>query len=272
MADPSSPVLIAVHGAAGRMGREVIRASLAHPRVRVAAALVRPGSPLDGGAVGSALGHPAFDLDFTSALDPDVALDAFVDFTGAHAFDAGLALARERRVAFVSGSTGLSAPQQQALADAATQIPVLWSANFSLGVAILARVARIAAQAVPDWDCEIIEMHHGRKVDAPSGTALALGEGIAQARGLDLDDCAVHGRRGRPGERRAGEIGLHALRGGDVVGEHEVFFVGPGERLELSHRATDRSIFARGAVVAAAWIAGRAPGRYALDDLVGDAR
>jgi 4-hydroxy-tetrahydrodipicolinate reductase len=133
------------------------------------------------------------------------------------------------------------------------------------------RLARSAAQALPSWDCEIVEMHHRRKLDAPSGTALSLGEAVAEGRGVALRERAVHGRNGRTGERPEGEIGFHALRGGDVVGEHTLVFAGVGERIELSHRATDRDVFARGAVVASRWIAGKAPGFYSIDRMLGEA-
>lgn len=264
----AATINVAVYGAGGRMGQAILRAATAEPRLRISAALVRAGSDLAGRSLREAHGAGAPDLEFSNVLDPDTPVDVLVDFSGAQAFDAALALALERRAAFVSGTTGLSDAQRGALEHAATRIPVLWASNFSLGVALLMRLARSAAQALPDWDCEIVEMHHRRKLDAPSGTALSLGEAVAAGRGVALGDCAVHGRSGRTGERVQGQIGFHALRGGDVVGEHTLVFAGPGERLELAHRATDRDVFARGAVVAARWIAGRDPGAYALDEIL----
>jgi 4-hydroxy-tetrahydrodipicolinate reductase len=143
---------------------------------------------------------------------------------------------------------------------------VLWAANFSLGVAMLLRCARRVANALPEWDCDIVEMHHARKQDAPSGTALLLGRAVAEGHGVELDDKAVYARHGQVGPRKPGEIGFAALRGGDVVGEHTVIFNAGGERLELTHRATSRDIFARGALAAAIWLARREPGMYTFDE------
>lgn len=267
---PATTINIAVFGAAGRMGQAILRAAAVEPALQVSAALVRAGSDLAGRPLRELHGAGVPDLDFCAALDPDTPVDVLVDFSGAHAFDAALALALERRAAFVSGTTGLGDAQRHALGRAAADIAVLWASNFSLGVALLMRLARSAAQALPSWDCEIVEMHHRRKLDAPSGTALSLGEAVAEGRGVALAACAVHGRSGRTGERAEGEIGFHALRGGDVVGEHTLVFAGPGERIELAHRATDRDVFARGAVVAARWIAAQAPGAYSIDRILGD--
>lgn len=261
---PTATINMAVHGAAGRMGQAIIRAAASEPRLRVSSALVRAGSPLAGRPLREVLGAPVPDLDFDSALDPDTPVDVLVDFSGAPAFDAALALALERRAAFVSGTTGLSDAQRRAFERAAHAIPVLWASNFSLGVALLLRLVRDAAEALPAWDCEIVEMHHRHKLDAPSGTALSIGEAVAAGRGVALAECATHGRSGR-GERCAGEIGFHALRGGDVVGEHTVVFAGLGERIEIAHRASDRTVFARGAVAAAAWLARRAPGVHSIE-------
>lgn len=195
-------------------------------------------------------------------------LDVLVDFSAPAGFDAALAYCSANDVALVSGTTGLSDAQHQALADAARAIPVLWSANFSLGVAVLTRVLRDAAAALPDWDLEIFDAHHARKADAPSGTALALGRAAAVARGQNFDQVAVLSREGQVGERPAGAIGFSSMRAGDIVGEHTALLAGAGERLEFTHRATDRVIFARGALAAAAWLAGQPAGRYSLDDML----
>jgi len=266
----AATIHLAVHGAAGRMGQAILRAAASEPRLRVSSALVRAGSPLVGRSLREVVGAHAPDLEFESTLDPDTPVDVLVDFSGAHAFDAALALATQHRAAFVSGTTGISTTQRKALERSARTIPVLWASNFSLGVALLLRLARHAAEALPEWDCEVIEMHHRHKVDAPSGTALSIGEAVADGRGLALAECATHGRSGR-GERIAGEIGFHALRGGDVVGEHTVMFAGMGERIEITHRASDRAVFARGAVTAARWLARRPPGAYPIDRILGDA-
>ena len=168
----------------------------------------------------------------------------------------------------LSGTTGLREEQRTAMQNAARTIPVLWAANFSLGVAMLVRMARRVAATFPDWDCDIIEMHHSRKQDAPSGTALLLGQAVADGHGAKFEDKAVFARQGQVGPRKLGEIGFASLRGGDVVGEHTVIFATESERLELPHRAGSRDIFARGALVAAIWIARREPGIYAFDQVL----
>jgi 4-hydroxy-tetrahydrodipicolinate reductase len=171
-------------------------------------------------------------------------------------------------VALVTGTTGIDDGLAQRLKVAASHIAVLRAANFSLGVAVLTRLLRDAAAALPEWDLEILEAHHGRKQDAPSGTALALGRAAAEARGSTLEDTAIHAREGQVGARKAGGIGFAVLRGGDIVGEHTAMLATGGERLELVHRATDRGIFAGGALEAAAWLAGRAPGDYSIEDVL----
>ncbi|MFT3792542.1 MAG: 4-hydroxy-tetrahydrodipicolinate reductase [Rudaea sp.] len=270
MSDTSIPTRprIVVYGAAGRMGQAVVRCVLESERARLACALVRPGSGLADEPLSRVYGGEAPDEDFVNSLDPDVEADVLVDFSGIHAFDAALALALERKIGFVSGTTGLGDAQFDALDRAARSIPVLWASNFSLGVAMLARLVRRSAATFPDWDCEIVEMHHARKQDAPSGTALTLGEAAAAGRNVALAGHARYERHGAIGPRPAGEIGFATLRGGDVVGEHTVVFAGRGERLELTHRATDRDIFARGALAAAIWLAHRAPGRYRFDEIL----
>jgi 4-hydroxy-tetrahydrodipicolinate reductase len=197
-------------------------------------------------------------------------LDVVVDFSGPDGLAAALDYCFERGVALVTGTTGLDAALTQRLAMAATRIPLLRAANFSLGVAVLSRLLREASAALRDWDLEIVEAHHGRKEDAPSGTALALGEVAAAARGTTLERDAVYAREGRTGARRHGEIGFAVVRGGDIVGEHQALLIGQGERVELGHRATDRSIFARGALEAAHWLAGKSPGAYDLDMMLAE--
>ncbi|HSX63016.1 MAG TPA: 4-hydroxy-tetrahydrodipicolinate reductase [Tahibacter sp.] len=269
MNDEGRRIHVALHGASGRMGQAVLRAARQCDMV-ISAALVRPGSALIDVPLRQILGESVGELEFRAALDPDVTVDALVDFSGPHAFDAALALALERRAAFVSGTTGLSPHQLGEMHRASAAIPVLWTSNFSLGVALMRRFARVAARVLPDWDCEIVEMHHRRKADAPSGTALTLGEAVAEGRGLALDEVAAHGRCGQTGARPPGQIGFHALRGGDVVGEHTVIFASDDERIEFTHRAANREIFARGALLAARWLAAAKPGRYDMDDVLGD--
>jgi 4-hydroxy-tetrahydrodipicolinate reductase len=259
MAD--TPIPVAVHGAAGRMGQAILMALREREDLRLVAALVRPGQ------VGEASAR-AFGIEGTENLPAGVAPAVLIDFSVAAAFDRALDMALQRRIAFVSGTTGLDARQREALDQAAASIAVLWSANFSLGVAVLAKLVGEAARALPGWDCEIAEAHHARKQDAPSGTALALGREVAAARGVDFEAVAQPWRAERHAARVAGEIGFAVTRAADIVGEHTVLFATAGERIELTHRATDRGIFARGAVAAAGWIAGRPSGRYTLQDVI----
>ena len=261
-------VNVVVYGSAGRMGQAIIRLVLDSTQARLTCALVRPGSGLADEPLDRVFGVLNRNVDFSTSLDPDVPCDVLVDFSGPNAFDGALALAVERRVAFVCGSTGLRDEQRLSLEHAARSIPVLWAANFSLGAAMLLRAARRVASALPDWDCDIVEFHHNRKTDAPSGTAMNLGMAIAEGRGHALADRAVFARHGQVGARAEREIGFAALRGGDVVGEHTVIFATDGERLELTHRATSRDIFARGALAAAIWIARREPRMYNFDEVL----
>lgn len=241
MSEPQhAPLRLLIHGASGRMGQTLLRLAVERDDLRVVSAVAPPTT--DSGLLGQPF-HPVADLE--NAPDFDVA----IDFSLPAAFDAILSLCAQRGAAFVSGTTGLAAQQQRALQAASRYVPVLWSANFSLGVAVLDDLVERAAAALKAWDCDIVEAHHTRKLDAPSGTALALGA-AAQRGGAD--------------PRYA------SLRAGDIVGEHLVQFAGPGERIELIHRATSRDIFARGALHAAAALPGRAAGSYRLRDLLGD--
>ncbi len=258
-------IKIGVLGAGGRMGEAVIAAVAAEPRAMLAGAIERAGHV----AVGRTLGPP-FPPAMTICANPGPlahASDVLIDFTSPAALEATLDAACENDTAIVIGTTGLE-PAHQALIDrAARTLPVLQSANTSLGVAVLARLVAQAARAL-DWDIEIAELHHRAKVDAPSGTALALGAVAAAARGQRLADVAMPGRAGQ-GARAAGEIGFASLRGGSAAGDHLVLLAGDGERLELGHRAENRMIFARGALKAALWLAGKPAGRYDMDDVLG---
>jgi len=260
----TSPIRLAIHGASGRMGRALLALVREDQRFELVAALVSAGSPLNGTPVFAEL--PA-SLHYSHDWNA-LAVDVVIDFSGPDGLAAALAHCRANNTALVTGTTGIDASLQATLDEAARHIPVLHAANFSLGVAVLKRLLREAAAALPDWDLEIIEAHHGRKEDAPSGTALALGDAAAQARSTTLAKDAVYVREGRPGARRSGSIGFAVVRGGDVVGEHTALLLSQGERVELSHRATDRSIFARGALEAAAWLAGKAPGTHRIDDML----
>lgn len=255
---------IVVFGAAGKLGSAIVRAAQATPGVAIAAALVRKGT-----APGAAATVPVQAIDYDSELRAGVAADVVVEATGAAGFDAALALALKRNLALVSGSTGLVSTQRTALAVASKSIPILCAANFSLGAALLARLAREAAAKLGrDFEVEILETHHRAKRDAPSGTAIMLGEAVAAERGTTLADAGRLGRGPDDPPPARGEIGIASLRLGDVVGEHTVTFAGPGERIELTHRATSRDVFAIGALRAAQWLKGRAPGLYTMDDVL----
>lgn len=254
---------VAVLGASGRMGRAVVR--LAHGAgLRVACALGRDkgrdaGELAGIGPIGTRV------TDDVEALATSGA-DVLVDFSVPGALSRACPVAAGAGIAIVSGTTGLDAATSTALDQAAARVPVLWEANMSLGVHVLAMlVERGLAALGPSFDVEIAEIHHRAKVDAPSGTALRLAEAVRAVRGGEL----VHGREGRPGPRKASEIGMHALRGGDVVGDHTVFMFGDGERLELTHRASSRDLFAHGALRAARWLVGRPAGRYRIADMMG---
>lgn len=262
---------IAIAGAGGRMGLAVLRAAAANPQIAVAAALVRPGSPHLGKDVGALAGLDAQGIAVTDDIEAGLAAaDALIDFTSPAT---SIALARRtaaRKMIHVIGTTGL-APADHAAIAAAGQAGarIVEDGNFSMGMNVLANLVRQAAAALPDYDIEIVEMHHNRKVDAPSGTALLLGRAAAQGRGVDLAAQSVRVRDGHTGPRRAGTIGFATLRGGTVVGEHTVIFAGPQERVEFSHRAEDRAIFANGALAAALWARDKAPGVYAMADVLG---
>jgi 4-hydroxy-tetrahydrodipicolinate reductase len=266
----TAPIRLLVYGASGRMGLQILSAAGQRRDCEIVAALVRAASACVGEPVSRKL--PGFepDLEFRSTLDPETEIDALIDFSVPEAFDTALAIARERRVAFVCGTTGLTLEQRARLQDAAAHIPVLWSANFSLGVALLKRiVALAAAQLGAEFDAEILELHHRHKRDAPSGTALALGQAIAAARRQVFEDVAKLSRAGGASTRAPSEIGFAALRAADVVGEHTVIFASAGERLEFTHRANSRTVFAAGAVRSAIWLARQPPGWYDVSDVLG---
>ncbi len=254
---------LAVVGASGRMGRAVVRlASEAGMELVCAIATAdvgRDAGELAGiGPIGTAV------VDAFAAIEHARA-DVAIDFSTPAATLALAPIAAAAGTAVVSGTTGLGDDARAALDRAASRIPVLWEPNMSLGVHVLSSLVARAATELPDWDVEIVETHHRAKVDAPSGTALRLAEAVQRGReGTRL----VHGRHGRPGARSTSEIGMHALRGGDVVGDHVVHLMGGGERIELTHRATSRDVFAHGALRAAAWITGKTPGTYTLADVI----
>jgi 4-hydroxy-tetrahydrodipicolinate reductase len=249
---------IALHGATGRMGRAIAEVCAAEG-VQITGAFAAPDDPAIGTGGISALGE----------IDADVV----IDFSAKGAV-VGLAdRCRADRVPLVSGTTGLGVEEERAIAALAEIVPVVHAPNMSAGVTVLFHLAELATKLLgPDFDAEIVEMHHRMKVDAPSGTAVRLAERVAKARELDPKSVVLHGRSGQVGARTKDEIGVMTLRGGSVVGEHTLVLAGPSERVELVHRAQDRAVFARGAVRAAKWIVGQRPGRYDMPDVLGIGR
>jgi len=261
-------IKVAIPGCAGRMGRALVQAVAAAQEMELAAASEAPGSPAVGQDVGLVAGLAPLGVTVTD--DPGRLLEsatAVIDFTLPPATAAICPRCAELGIPLVVGTTGLDDGQQEALRQAARRVPVVFAPNMSVGVNVLLRLAAEAARLLgPDYDLEIVEAHHGRKVDAPSGTALALARALT---GGSPGQRACHGRSGQVGPRPADQIGIHAVRGGDVVGEHTVLFLGEGERVELVHRASSRQTFARGAVRALRWAAGRPPGLYSMGDVLG---
>ena len=264
----TEPLRVAINGACGRMGGALLGLLQDDARFELVHAVVAPGSDQDGLPVRPGNGT----LRYAHGWEAAPPLDVVVDFSSPVALAGALDHCLARGVALVSGTTAIDARLEQRLNDACSRLAILRAPNFSLGVAVLTRLLREAAASLPDWDLEILEAHHGRKRDAPSGTALALGRAAAAARETSLDTAAVYSREGQTGERPAGSIGFATIRGGDIVGEHTAMLIGQGERLELTHRAMDRSIFARGALHAAHWLVGRGPGRWQLDDVLAVSR
>lgn len=262
---------LVVVGAAGRMGQTLVRQIAATPGVVLHAALEREDSPALGRDSGLVAGLEANNIALTSdALAAIVHADGIVDFTAPAATVSFAALAAQARIVHIIGTTGCSPADDEAIRAAARHATIVKSGNMSLGVNILAAAVRQIAKALEDdFDIEVLEMHHNRKVDAPSGTALLLGRAAAKGRGIDLDSRSDRVRDGHTGARKRGDIGFATLRGGTVVGDHTVIFAGEGERIELSHKAESRTLFASGAMRAALWGRGRKPGLYSMDDVLG---
>jgi 4-hydroxy-tetrahydrodipicolinate reductase len=263
---------LVISGAAGRMGRALIQAIHANPETTVHGALERKGAGEIGEDAGllagiGELGIPVSDDALESLLDAD----GLVDFTTPAGSVELAGLAAQARIVHILGTTGLSDADDEKISAAARHATIVKSGNMSLGVNLLAVLVEQASRALSaeDFDIEILEMHHRNKVDAPSGTALLLGEAAAAGRGTDLATNSVRSRDGHTGARATGAIGFATLRGGSVVGEHSVLFSGAGEQITLSHSAMDRSIFARGAIHAALWARGRKPGLYSMRDVLG---
>ena len=266
-----SDMRLVVMGAGGRMGRMLVKTITEAPGVTVAAALERAGSPALGKDAGDLAGVGPLGVPVTDdALKAVVDADGIIDFTAPAATVEMAALAAQARIAHIIGTTGMQPDDIARVEAAARHAPIVRSGNMSLGVNLLAVLVEKAAAALGvDWDIEVLEMHHRMKVDAPSGTALLLGEAAARGRDITLADHSVRSRDGHTGARKAGDIGFATLRGGTVVGDHSVIFAGAGERITLGHHAEDRSLFANGAIKAALWARGRKPGQYSMLDVLG---
>ncbi len=260
----SSSISVAVLGASGRMGQALLRCLPEFPRLELKSAVCAPGDGLAGRDAGEAAGLPEIGVPLDERIDNALAgVRVAIDFTLGEAVPGNADACRRAGVGLVCGVTGVDAAADEALRRAAREVPVLWAPNMSAGVAVLERIAALAAAALEDFDAGVQDVHHAAKRDAPSGTALALGRAIALARGQDAaaaePDAELH----------AAALQYAALRLGDVVGEHSVLLAGRGERLALSHVATDRAVFARGALRAAVWLAGRPAGMYTLGEVLG---
>ena len=262
---------LVVVGAAGRMGRTLVRIIAETPGVTIGGAVERAGAAEIGQDAGVLAGLPANGITVTTDPLPLFAkADGVLDFTAPAATLAFAELTAQARIVHVIGTTGLSVEDEKKIAAAARHAVVIKSGNMSVGVNLLATLVRQAAKALdPSFDIEILEMHHRQKVDAPSGMALLLGKAAAEGRGIELAGHSVRGRDGITGARKKSDIGFATLRGGSVVGEHTVIFAGDGETIELTHKATDRALFARGALKAALWGRDKKPGLYSMADVLG---
>lgn len=260
----------AIAGSSGRMGRTLIEAVQQDPSASLAAALEHGGSPLLGKDAGELVGAPC-GIMIGADLDAALAVaDCLIDFTRPEGTLMHLEACRRHRVKLVIGTTGFSAAGRKAIEDAAREIPVVFAPNMAVGVNAVFRLLDVAARILgAGYDVEVIEAHHRHKVDAPSGTALRMGEVVAAALGRDLAECAIHGREGHTGERPESQIGFSAIRGGDIVGDHTVLFAGVGERIEITHKSASRMPYALGALRAARFLSGRDHGLFDMQDVLG---
>lgn len=265
-----SGIRVAVAGATGRMGRMLVEAATKQEGIVLAAAFDRPGAPGVGRDAGEAIGlHTGVTIsdDVVAAIG---AADCVIDFTRPEGSLQHLEIARAQHKAVVIGTTGFDAAGKTAIAEAAQTVPVVFAPNMAVGVNAVFRLLEVAARILAEgYDVEIIEAHHRLKVDAPSGTALRMGEIVARELGRDLDECAIYGREGHTGERDAQTIGFSTIRGGDVVGDHTVLFAGIGERIEITHKSGSRMPYALGAMRAAKFLHGRGPGLFDMQDVLG---
>ena len=266
-----SMLRIAIAGACGRMGKTLVEAVHQHPELVLGAATTLPGDPLLGQDIGPLCGLPAQQVLLSDSLEAELGrFDVLIDFTTPAATMAHAALCAQHGKLLVVGTTGLDAAQKSGLATAAGNTGVVFAPNMSVGVNLCFKLLELAARVIgEDCDIEIVEAHHRHKKDAPSGTALGMGEVVAKALGRDLASCAVYGREGQTGERDRKTIGFATIRAGDIVGDHTVIFASEGERVEITHKASNRYNFANGALRAALWLQGKSPGLYSMQDVLG---
>ncbi|MGP9517969.1 4-hydroxy-tetrahydrodipicolinate reductase [Psychrobacter sp. AOP7-C1-14] len=262
---------VGVIGAGGRMGRMLIEAVQNNPQTTLKAAIERQGSSLVGADAGevAAIGHLNVKIvdDLAAVINN---IDVLIDFSLPDATEKNMQVCAENNVAMVIGTTGFNEQQERVLAKASEQITIVYAGNYSTGVNLSLKLLGMAAKAFgDDADVEIIEAHHKHKIDAPSGTAYMMAEAVAEARGQNLKDVAIYGREGQTGERESGTIGIHAVRGGEIVGDHTVMFIADGEVVEITHRARARMTFAAGAVRAATWVVEQEVGQYNMQDVLG---
>lgn len=264
-------VNIGIIGAGGRMGRMLIEAVITHPQTILKAAIDRSGSSLIGVDAGELVGLDKNGIVLSDNLEAELSkIDVLIDFSLPDATEKNLQLCAEHQVAMVIGTTGLSEAQQAVLDSASTHIPIVYAGNYSTGVNVSLKLIKMAAKAFGNTaDIEVIEAHHKHKVDAPSGTAYMMANAAATARGQILKDVVLYGREGQTGERKQGSIGIHAIRGGEIIGDHSVMFIADGEMVEIKHHARERMTFAAGAVRASTWIVEQAAGRYDMQDVLG---
>ena len=262
---------VGVIGAGGRMGRMLIEATQDNPQTTLSAAIERQGSSLVGADAGEVAAIGRLEIQIVDDLKAVISdIDVLIDFSLPAATEQNMQVCAEHNVAMVIGTTGFNEQQEQVLATASEQIAIVYAGNYSTGVNLSLKLLGLAAKAFgKDADVEIIEAHHKHKIDAPSGTAYMMAEAVAEARGQNLKDVAVYGREGQTGAREAGTIGIHAIRGGEIIGDHTVMFIADGEVVEITHRARARMTFAAGAVRAATWIVQQPIGQYNMQDVLG---
>ena len=264
-------IKVGVIGAGGRMGRMLIEAVQENPQTTLNAAIERQGSSLVGADAGEVAAIGRLDVQIVDDLKAVINdIDVLIDFSLPDATEQNMQICAANKVAMVIGTTGFNEQQEQVLAEASKQIAIVYAGNYSTGVNLSLKLLGMAAKAFgSDADVEVIEAHHKHKIDAPSGTAYMMAEAVAEARGQNLKDVAVYGREGQTGERKAGSIGIHAIRGGEIIGDHTVMFIADGEVVEITHRARARMTFAAGAVRAATWVIKQEVDQYNMQDVLG---